>query len=316
MSGPAHLVIALPSLDDVRAGNVACPPGLGNLLARGRLLSGGGDSGLASALNLSALPAAGVRAALAAEDDPEPESSWLRVDPVHLQPDLTAVWFRAPAALDWNADSMAPLHEALDALFDAPDLEWHRPRTNAPGRLRLRAETESSFTPLHAAVGGRLDEILPRGAEAARWHALINEAQMTFHQFRPLDDPSPAGLGLWFWGAGTMPARPDEHAVTRVLCAGDPSEGRGLAAWLGVEAAPDLDGKAFPGGITLVEASMGSGTPVELPRLDEMLLEPAWRALKSGRLRSIRIVGHAMELAAGRWSPFAFWRGSRPVVAE
>lgn len=337
----AQLLVVLPALDDILDGRLQALPGLARLLGFGRIERGGGDSALAASLGLKSIPAAGPRAALAAGDPAEPGNACLRVDPVHLQPDLTAVWLRQAAALDWSAASMAPLHAALDELFDRPGLDWSAPATGVPGRIRLQEPPQAGFVPLHAAVGRRLDETLPRGPDAAGWHALINESQMIFHQFRALDDPSSAGLGLWFWGAGTLPARPEASPIARVIAAGDPAEAEGLARWFDVEAEPltrpELhrdratatataaahgasagDGlantSANTSGTTLIEATLGADAPERLVALDARVFEPAWRALRAGRLGSVRVIGADRTVRLGRWSPFAFWR--RPFRPE
>ncbi len=316
----AQLLVVLPVLDDVLYGHLEALPGLARLLGFGRIERGGGEPALAAALELDSIPAAGPRAALAAGDSAESGSAWLRVDPVHLQPDLTAVWLRQAAALDWSASSMEPLHDALRELFDASDLQWHPATTGVPGRLCLAEAPDAAFVPLQAAAGRRLDETLPRGPGATRWHALINESQMIFHQFRALDDPGSAGLGLWFWGAGTVPARPKSSPVDRVIVAGDRAEGEGLARWLGVEAEPLPvdDSVGDPSvdltGTTLVEATLGADAPERLAALDAALFEPAWRALRAGRLGSVRLIGTKRSARLGRWSPLAFWR--RPFRPE
>ncbi|MBY6203461.1 hypothetical protein [Halomonas denitrificans] len=326
----AQLLVALPVLDDVLDGRLEAPPGLARLLGFGRIERGGGDAALAAALGQERIPAAGPRATLAAGETDTAGSAWLRVEPVHLQPDLTAVWLRQAAALDWSAPSMAPLHDALHELFDRPGLAWYPPTNGVPGRIRVAEAPQAAFVPLHAAVGRRLDETLPRGPDAARWHALINESQMIFHQFRALDDPRSAGLGLWFWGAGSVPARPDPSPVARVIVAGDRTEGEGLARWLDVDAdflseqEPDRasnndheygpEGRLHPTGTTLVEATLGADAPDRLVGLDRCVFEPAWRALRSGRLGAVRLIGSERTVGLRRWSPFAFWR--RPFSAE
>ena len=309
-----RLVVALPVLDAVLGGELGCPPALRRLLERGRLEPGGGRTRLAQWLGASELPAAGPCAALAAGDDAPAGSRWLRADPVSLLPDLTAVWLRGPAALDWDAASMAPLHEALRETFEHAGLDWRPPATGLPGRIRLDEREATGFTDLVEARGRRLDEILPAGDGAGRWHGLINEIQMVFHQFRRLDDPNPGGYGLWFWGAGSIPAEPPPPgAVERVLRAPGSAGDDGLARWLD-RAVQDLSAAWAPEpGTTLVEAEFGDDAAAGLGGLDEQLLAPAWVALKTGRLERLALVGTRHVLHAGRWTPLAFWRRSLPA---
>ncbi|NKI34823.1 hypothetical protein HFP89_06555 [Wenzhouxiangella sp. XN79A] len=307
------LVIVLPVLDAVLDGELACPPILRSILTRGRIRAGGGDAALAESLGFDTLPAAGPRAALAAGDEPPPGSRWLRADPVSLMPDLTAVWLRGPAPLDWDAPSMAPLNEALAETFAHAGLDWRAPATGQPGRLRLDEHSAVQFTDLIEARGRRLDEILPRGDGAGRWHGLINEIQMVFHQFRALDDPSPGGYGLWFWGAGLAPqAGPPDAAVARLLRAPGSAGDDGLAGWLGRSVADlQADWRPEPG-LTLVEAEFGDDAAGYLTALDDQLLAPAWAALKAGRLDVMTLVGSRSTAQAGRWAPLALWRRSPP----
>ena len=308
-----RLVVVLPVLDAVLAGELACPPQLRTVLTRARREAAGGEPRLAETLGLDGLPAAGPRAALAADDAPEPGSIWLRADPVSLAPDLTAVWLRGPVVLDWDAPSMAPLHQALNESFAEAGLDWRPPTTGRPGRVRLDGDDAIGFTDLIEARGRRLDDILPAGNGARRWHGLINEVQMVFHQFRALDAPSSEGYGLWFWGAGRVPSEaPPAAPVERVLRAPGSAGDDGLAHWLGRAVEP-LGTFDAPGpGTTLVEAEFGDDAAMHLAAFDEQLLTPAWAALRSGRVAELTLIGRDSSVRAGRWSSRAFWRRTPP----
>jgi len=312
-----RLVVAIPVLDAVLDGELACPPALRSILTRGRVEASGGDAALAGALGIDALPAAGPCAALAAGDEPSAGSRWLRADPVSLMPDLTAVWLRGPAALDWDRATMAPLQEALAETFAQAGLDWRAPATGRPGRVRLDPDTAVQFTDLVEARGRRLDEILPRGEGAGRWHGLINEIQMVFHQFRALDDPNPGGYGLWFWGAGPVPAESaDVPVVDRVVRAPGSNGDDGRAHWLGRTVELLAGDEAGAGGLTLVEAEFGDDAARHLAALDARLLQPAWAALRRGRLKSLQLIGTRHRVEAGRWSPLAAWRRSPPGLVS
>jgi len=65
-------------------------------------------------------------------------------------------------------------------------------------------------TPAAAARGARVDEKLPSGPDAMRFHALMNEAQMLLHE-HPVNAEreargEPALNSIWFWGGGVMAA--------------------------------------------------------------------------------------------------------------
>jgi hypothetical protein len=305
----ASLVVDLPVLDAVLDGELACPPELYRLASRGTVEPLGGDARLAEALGLNALPAAGPRAALAAGDAIDAGSTWLRADPVALTPDLTAVWLRGPVALDWDAPAMESVQDALAESFEHAGLDWHRPATGQPGRIRFEAPTGIHFTPLNEARGRRLDEILPSGEDVRRWHGLINELQMVFHQFRSLNATHSGGYGFWFWGEGALPADPPgEVKVAAALRVAGAGGDEGVARWLGLTRCEVNGPVEFGPGTTLVDADPGADGGAVLARLDADVLGPAWQALQGGRLRAITVVGLHRSLVLGRTARLAFWR--------
>ena len=104
-----------------------------------------------------------------------------------------------------------------------------------------RENALDALAPIELA-GQQLDANLPRGPQAARWHALLNEIQMALHD-HPVNlereqKGEPAVNSVWFWGAGRLPgaARGPWHSVN----VGDPFA-TGLAKLAG------LRHRALPG---------------------------------------------------------------------
>jgi hypothetical protein len=81
-----------------------------------------------------------------------------------------------------------------------------------PERWYLQLAREArlpEFATPEVALGRDLLEMLPAGAEGARWRALLNEAQVILHN-HPVNAQraargAVAANSLWFWGGGLLP---------------------------------------------------------------------------------------------------------------
>src|SRR5256885_15089389 len=88
--------------------------------------------------------------------------------------------------------------------------------------VRLEKAPDVQTTPAAAARGVAIDEKLPSGPDAMRFHALMNEAQMLLHE-HPVNAEReargvPALNSIWFWGGGGIAAakaRPFSAGVAR-----------------------------------------------------------------------------------------------------
>ena len=136
-------------------------------------------------------------------------SRWLRADPVHVRPDMTGARMLAWGNLALDESEAEAFAQALRPLFgDAGMPMSHR----HPERWYLQLSREAKlpeFATPEAALGRDLLEMLPAGAEGARWRALLNEAQVILHN-HPVNARRAArgavvANSLWFWGGGLLP---------------------------------------------------------------------------------------------------------------
>jgi hypothetical protein len=138
------------------------------------------------------------------------QSSWLRVDPAHVAPDMGGARMLSHGeALALTAEDSAQLLPALRPLFGDAGFALDAPR---PSRWYLRLPRESklpAFAAPDEVLGEDLFAHLPEGDLGRRWRALLTETQVVLHN-HPWNAMraslgKPAVNSLWFWGAGTLP---------------------------------------------------------------------------------------------------------------
>ena len=138
------------------------------------------------------------------------QSSWLRVDPAHVAPDMGGARMLSHGeALALTAEDTAQLLPALRPLFGDAGFALDAPR---PSRWYLRLSRESklpAFAAPDEVLGEDLFAHLPEGDLGRRWRALLTETQVVLHN-HPWNAMraslgKPAVNSLWFWGAGTLP---------------------------------------------------------------------------------------------------------------
>lgn len=140
-------------------------------------------------------------------DDPDWDARgvWMHADPVHLRADRDQLRLFDSAALGIRPDEATRLIEELNAHFAADEIRLHAP---VPGRWYLRAPERVTFRApsLRAVMGRTLADALPSGADAGRWNAFMNEAQMLMHASSVNQARAAAGQatinGLWLSGPG------------------------------------------------------------------------------------------------------------------
>ncbi|MEO8366952.1 MAG: phosphoglycerate mutase [Pseudoxanthomonas sp.] len=138
------------------------------------------------------------------------QSSWLRVDPAHVAPDMGGARMLSHGeALTLTAEDVAQLLPALRPLFGDAGFTLDAPN---PSRWYLRIPKESklpAFATPDEVLGEDLFAHLPEGDLGRRWRALLTEAQVILHN-HPWNAVrtslgKPAVNSLWFWGAGVLP---------------------------------------------------------------------------------------------------------------
>jgi hypothetical protein len=134
---------------------------------------------------------------------------WLRADPVHLRADRSRLVLFGPELLAIRQEEADALAASFNALYQPDGLCLFTP---GPQRwyLRVAEPPRLATTPLAEVVGRDIDRQLPRGEDASRWHARLNEIQMLFHAHavneRRAEEGRPGINSLWLWGGGRLPA--------------------------------------------------------------------------------------------------------------
>ena len=251
---------------------------------------------------------------------------WMRADPVHLQVGRDSLGLADSAAFDVSRAESEALVETLNRHFGERMLFYlMRP---ARWYVRLEKAPDMQTTPPAAARGFAIDEKLPSGADAMRFHALMNETQMLLHE-HPVNAEreargEPALNSIWFWGGGVIEAAKARPFSTVV---GDDPLAQGLALAAGIPA------RALPKDADSVLAALGD-EGVALVVLDapqeaqlrerRTALERDWflpllAALKSGRIGMLTLhlcgADSLLEVETVRSDLRYFWRRRKPLSA-
>src|SRR5258705_7279902 len=171
---------------------------------------------------------------------------WMRADPVHLRVGRDSLVLADGAAFRVSRAQSEALVETLNRHFGQTML-FHPMR---PPRwyVRLEEAPDMQHTPAAAARGLAIDETLPSGSDAMRFHALMNEAQMLLHE-HPVNAErearaEPALNSVWFWGGGVIPAAKDRPFST-VGGDGPPPPGPAPPAGIPVQPVPKNAGSVL-----------------------------------------------------------------------
>src|SRR6266852_253886 len=251
---------------------------------------------------------------------------WMRADPVHLHVARDSLVLADSAAFEVSRAESEALVETLNRHFGQTMLFY--PMRPARWYVRLEKAPDMQTTPAAAARGLAIDETLPSGPDAMRFHALMNEAQMLLHEH-----PVNAGReargelalnSIWFWGGGVIDASKARPFSTVV--ADDPlARGLALAAGIPVRALPkDADSVlAAMGdeGLVLIvldpprEAQLGERRAA----LERDWFVPLLAALKSGRIGMLTLqlcgADSLLEVETVRSDLRYFWRRRKPLSA-
>src|SRR5436309_480587 len=249
---------------------------------------------------------------------------WMRADPVHLRVSRDSLGLADTFEVS-RAESEA-LVETLNRHF-GPTMLFYPMR---PARVYVRFDKapELQTTPAAAARGLAIDEKLPSGPDAMRFHALMNEAQMLLHE-HPVNAEreargEPALNSIWFWGGGVIAAA--KARPFSAVIAGDPlARGLALAAGIPAHALPkDADsvlaaledeGRA----LVVLDAPREAQLAGHHTALERDWFLPLLAALKSGRIGMLTLhlcgAGSLLEVETVRSDLRHFWRLRRPLSA-
>ena len=249
---------------------------------------------------------------------------WMRADPVHLRVSRDSLGLTDTFEVS-RAESEA-LVETLNRHF-GPTMLFY-PMRPARWYVRLEKAPDMQTTPAAAARGLAVDETLPSGPDAVRFHALMNEAQMLLHE-HPVNAgrearAEPALNSVWFWGGGVLDAK---HARPFSMVFGDDPLARGLAlaAGIPVRALPKDAGSMLADlgeeGVALVVLDSPREAQLRERRaaLERDWFGPLLAALKSGRIGMLTLqlcgVDSLLEVETVRSDLRYFWRRRKPLSA-
>jgi len=242
---------------------------------------------------------------------------WMRADPVHLSVGSGNLGLARPT-LDVSRSEAEALVETLNHHFgEAAVFSWLQPER---WYVRLERAPALRTTSPYAARGRTIGHELPSGADAMRFHSMMNEAQMLLHE-HPVNSEreargAPGVNSVWFWGGGVL-GTPQARPYSLVI-ADDPLA-RGLARAAGIAERPlprnavALRGALPEKGVALAVLD-GRGASLERD-----WFEPLLAALRNGEIGMLTMHlssrASLLEVETVRADLRYFWRRRKPVQA-
>ena len=251
---------------------------------------------------------------------------WMRADPVHLRVGRDSLGLADSAAFDVSRAESEALVETLNGHFGRTMLFY--PMRPARWYVRLEKAPDMRTTPTAAARGAMIDEKLPTGPDAMRFHALMNEAQMLLHEHAVNAEREERGElalnSIWFWGGGAIEAAKARPFST--VIADDPlARGLALAAGIPVRALPqDADSVLAALGdegrvLVVLDAPRDARPHERRAALERDWFEPLLMTLKSGRIGMLTLhlcgADSLLEVETVRSDLRYFWRLRKPLSA-
>lgn len=302
------LVLTAPDVVESRSGTdlPRLPKQLGRLFrqpSRCSLPSGGRDAHLFALMgvDVSTLPPPVGAVSRLFDGGSADERWWIRMDPVHLMPNRDFLVLRDAGSLSLSQQQAEGLvHDILTVFgedrWDVQALTPQRWYLSVPRPPRLLT------TALHDVVDKNIDHFLPLGEDAHQWRGFQTEIQMILHNSAVNQEREAAGLppinSVWFWGEGVLPAAQSGHWQT--VWSNDPVAG-GLAHLTGCSSMglPERIDEVFTGeslGQSMVVLPVESVVHAPSHSFEDAVeylvaewVEPAVRALKSGRLDALSL---------------------------
>ena len=240
----------------------------------------------------------------------------MRADPVHLSVGRSNVALEG-AALDLSRSHAEALAVTLNRHFG--ELLVFHPLRPERWYVRVPGTPELDTTPPTAARGSAIENALPRGADAMRFRALMNEVQMLLHE-HPVNAEreargAPTINSVWFWGGGVL-AAPAARPFSIILS--DDPLARGLALAAGIPAR-QLPENAQATLSTLAAEGMAL-VVLDSPRnanLERDWFGPLLAALEKGRIGMLSLYlgreDSLLEIETVRSDLRHFWRTRKPL---
>lgn len=248
---------------------------------------------------------------LACHGTVSPESAyWLRADPVTLRADMTRVFMTACGFAGYAAEERAEVTRIVDAVLSNEGIELQATGAGS-WCFALPEPLDFEFTPLYAALGVDLAEVLPVGLVAARWKRILTDIQVELHQAgvneRRRDQGLPEVNSVWFWGGGKLP--PAFKSPFETVLSDDPVS-RGLALRSGCRLAPH-DGACAAEGDVLIDWTLSS---TDAPREATDLEHRAATLMDSPGRRVELVDGSGQAWSYDRAAARRFWKRLKPLA--
>lgn len=266
-------------------------------------------------------------------DLPEADSAGyvMHADPVHLRPDRDRLLLFDSHHLALSRDESAAMIDLFNRHFADDGL---RLEAGASGRWYLQVARPPLLctTPLYAAVGRSISELLPTGEDASAWARFLNETQMLFHHAEMNRvrerEGRPTLSAIWSWGGGRVPGVAPPSRYARVYASDALAQGLAVVTKVPFGPVPDdatrLLESAVCGPVLVVWDGLwrpvldsdGAGWMVGLEQLESWMV-----SLLGGRgglgdavARIYPCNGECLEV--GAWGLRRFWRSPRAPTEE
>jgi hypothetical protein len=258
---------------------------------------------------------------------------WMRADPVHLKFEGNRLVLADSGVFSVSQQESESLTDGLNAHFSDDGLMFYPLR---PERWYLRAERSPALetTALPEAAGRSVDDLLPRGADAASWRARLNDVQMLLHGHAVNVERESAGKmsvnSIWLWGGGQLQSTlsaPFNAVWSKDALALGLAKAARIAARNLPDGAADLLHASASEGVSLIvlnglraAAQYGDadGWRKGLLRLEHDWFAPMLEALRRGRVGmvSLHALGSEGVLSAEvtRGDLRRFWRRVKPLA--
>ncbi len=262
------------------------------------------------------------------DDNEPPHGSWMRADPVHLRPDRDGLVLMDSFILGLSRhDALAIAAEVNKVLahhgltLEVPyDDRWY---------IRMEEAPDLTTTELPLVVGTDIRRMLPQGADAWKFHAMLNEIQMQLYscdlnQLRESRGELPVN-SVWFWGTGALP---DDFQWDWSVVFSDDLFVRGMATLTGSPchpAPPDLwavmDACARNDSALVMLQHCQAPAQYQnlmlwhqaLEILEQAWFRPALDLLQKRRIRQLTIIADGHSFTTDWFGLKRIWRRSVPI---
>jgi hypothetical protein len=257
-----------------------------------------------------------------AHEKQDADMYWICADPVHLAVDRDSLVLQPQSRLQLSEPESLAFFASLETHFAATDLRLAHVGTGhwcfgMPRRPHLVTSD------LELVEGRNVNDVLPSGQDSAVWQRYVTEAQMILHD-HPVNAEresrgEPVVNSLWLWGGGIVPealASFDTMSVSNSLL-------REIGKLSGTRV-NDTQGAGIDFCDTGNNLAEFQGDPISddddvLARLESNWMEPAWLALRSGKIEKVTLVlrlsGAILECSCDRQARRRFWKWRRPLSA-